>query len=43
MDKDGKWVNSTEGELRRRKGVRSAEGGGMGVVAVGSANPSAGS
>lgn len=43
MDKDGKWVNSTEGELRRRKGVRSAVGGGMGVVAVGSANPSAGS
>jgi NAD+ synthase (glutamine-hydrolysing) len=39
MDKDGKWETSAEGKLRGQTG---AQGSGMGVVAAGSANPSAG-
>uniref|UniRef100_A0A0A9DHG4 Uncharacterized protein n=1 Tax=Arundo donax TaxID=35708 RepID=A0A0A9DHG4_ARUDO len=39
MDKDGKWETSAEGQLREHK---DTQGTGMGVAAVGSANPSAG-
>lgn len=39
MDKDGKWETSAERKLRGQTGV---QGSGMGVVAAGSANPSAG-
>ncbi|KAM0822677.1 hypothetical protein ACQ4PT_071352 [Festuca glaucescens] len=42
IDKDGKWVDSTDMQLRERRAVRSAQGSGMGVVAAGSANPSVG-
>ncbi|XP_051214236.1 glutamine-dependent NAD(+) synthetase [Lolium perenne] len=42
IDKDGKWEDSTDMQLRERRAVRSAQGSGMGVVAAGSANPSAG-
>ncbi|KAK3126853.1 hypothetical protein QOZ80_7AG0563980 [Eleusine coracana subsp. coracana] len=37
MDKDGKWETSIEGREKK-----DTQGSGMGVVAVGSANPSAG-
>ena len=39
MDKDGKWETPTEGQLAMQTGT---QGSGMGVVAAGSANPSAG-
>ncbi|CAN6180172.1 unnamed protein product [Urochloa humidicola] len=39
MDKDGKWETPAEGQLAAQT---SAQGSGMGVVAAGSANPSAG-
>ena len=42
IDKDGKGVDSTDVQLREHRAVRSAQGSGMGVVAAGSANPSAG-
>uniref|UniRef100_A0ACD5Z8E5 Uncharacterized protein n=1 Tax=Avena sativa TaxID=4498 RepID=A0ACD5Z8E5_AVESA len=42
IDKDGKWEDSTDVQSREHRAVRSAPGSGMGVVAAGSANPSAG-
>nr|CAB3452658.1 unnamed protein product [Digitaria exilis] len=39
MDKDGKWETPAEGLQTAQTG---AQGGGMGVVSAGSANPSAG-
>ncbi|KAG8100077.1 hypothetical protein GUJ93_ZPchr0013g34787 [Zizania palustris] len=42
MDEDSKWENSAERQLSEHRDVGSAHGSGMGVVAVGSANPNVG-